>query len=248
MSSTRTSPSSLVSSSHLRHAQDAAGAAPTARELQEFAEFCKRLAAERPPFFRALASDALTFAYHRGELDRVQSKLGRWLYFFRLPFAASEFFALGLYRLRVVFRAWHIPIFPSLINWVCAIGWDFRVGDSVTIDEGVYLPHGQVDIEGLTYIGKGCFLAPFVGIGLVQGDVRGPRLEGYVFVGTGSKILGRRTIGHGATIGANAVVLSDVPAWATAVGVPARIIPRLSGQAEDQPPPSEPEETACPPS
>jgi len=184
--------------------------------------------AQRPPLFRALSRDALAFALHRGEAAKVRTKFGRALYALRLPFAASEFFALALYRLRVVFRAWHIPIFPSLINWICAIGWDFRVGNSVTIDEGVYLPHGQVDIEGLTYIGNGCYLAPFVGIGLVQGNIRGPRLEGNVFVGTGVKILGPCTIGHGATLGANAAVLIDVPAGATAVGVPARIILRTN--------------------
>lgn len=228
----------MCSSQHSpgRHQPAQANSVPTARRLQDYREFVNRLAAERPPFFRALASDALTFAYHRGEPDRVQSKLGRWLYFFCLPFVASEFFALELYRLRVVFRAWHIPIFPTLINWICAIGWDFRVGNSVTIDEGVYLPHGQVDIEGLTYIGKGCYLAPFVGIGLVQGDIQGPRLEGHVFVGTGAKILGPRTIGHGAQLGANAVVLIDVPAGATAVGVPARVVSDEASTDNEEPP------------
>jgi serine O-acetyltransferase len=201
-----------------------ASSVPAARDLQDFKAFVKRLAAERPPFFRALASDALIFAYHRGEQARVQSKLGRWLYFLRLPFVASEFLALELYRLRVVLRAWHVPLLPTLINWTCAICWGFRVGDHVTIDEGVYLPHGQIDIEGLTYIGTGCYLSPFVGIGLVQGDIRGPRVEGYVFIGTGVKILGHRQIGHGAQLGANAVVLIDVPPGATAVGVPARVL------------------------
>jgi len=49
-----------------------------------------------------------------------------------------------------------------------------------------------------------------------------------VSVGTGAKILGPVKVGKGAKIGANAVVLCDVPAGATAVGVPARVIARGS--------------------
>ncbi|MBE0611577.1 MAG: serine O-acetyltransferase, partial [Dehalococcoidia bacterium] len=45
------------------------------------------------------------------------------------------------------------------------------------------------------------------------------------FIGTGAKVLGPITIGDNARIGANAVVMNDVPANSTAVGVPARIIP-----------------------
>jgi serine O-acetyltransferase len=52
-------------------------------------------------------------------------------------------------------------------------------------------------------------------------------------VGTGAKILGGVTIGDHARIGANAVVLTDVPARATAVGVPARIVPQTSPSASD---------------
>jgi serine O-acetyltransferase len=50
-----------------------------------------------------------------------------------------------------------------------------------------------------------------------------------VFIGAGARVLGPVTIGNRASIGANAVVLTDVPPGATAVGVPARII-ELGGQ------------------
>ena len=56
------------------------------------------------------------------------------------------------------------------------------------------------------------------------GIFREMTLEENVFVGTGAKILGPVTIGANARIGANAVVLTDVPAGATAVGAPARVI------------------------
>ena len=51
-----------------------------------------------------------------------------------------------------------------------------------------------------------------------------PTLGGHVDVGAGAKILGPITIGDNAVIGANAVVLTDVPANAVAVGIPARVI------------------------
>jgi serine O-acetyltransferase len=183
-----------------------------------------RLAMRRPPFFHAVTKDAMTYAFHRAEFDRVRSRIGRWRYIVLLPFRTSEFLALELYRLRTLLRSWHIPLLPTLLNWTCAIGWNVRIADSVIVDAGVYLSHGQVEIEGLTYIGKRCYLAPFTGIGLVQGDMRGPYLEDGVFVGTGARILGPVRIGRDAKVGANAAVLRDVPPRASAIGVPARIV------------------------
>ncbi|MGE5450930.1 MAG: serine O-acetyltransferase [Acidobacteriota bacterium] len=60
--------------------------------------------------------------------------------------------------------------------------------------------------------------------GVVIGDNRGqsPRLGNDVFIGSGAKVIGGVTIGDGGRVGANAVVLQDVPAGATAVGVPAK--------------------------
>jgi len=71
---------------------------------------------------------------------------------------------------------------------------------------------------------------------VLGGDKLGvPRLGNDVYVGCGAKILGPVTIGDGAMIGANAVVLKDVPAGATAVGIPARIITKKKQQEDDEP-------------
>ncbi|MBP7953196.1 MAG: serine acetyltransferase, partial [Enterococcus sp.] len=53
---------------------------------------------------------------------------------------------------------------------------------------------------------------------------RHPTVEDGVIIGAGAKILGNITIGRGAKIGANAVVLDDIPPYKTAVGVPARVV------------------------
>lgn len=59
---------------------------------------------------------------------------------------------------------------------------------------------------------------------------KAPRLEARVSVGAGAVILGAVTLGEGCAVGANAVVLSDVPAGCFALGVPAKVLARpLSG-------------------
>ncbi|HWE28826.1 MAG TPA: serine acetyltransferase [Polyangia bacterium] len=94
------------------------------------------------------------------------------------------------------------------------------------IGKGLYIGHfGSIVIHPDTMMGERCSISHGVTIGVLGGDREGvPRLGNDVYVGSGAKILGPITVGDGAVIGANAVVLEDVPAGATAVGVPARII------------------------
>ena len=63
--------------------------------------------------------------------------------------------------------------------------------------------------------------------GVVMGDAKGasPLLGNTIFIGSGAKIIGGMTIGDAVNIGANAVVVKDVPSNTTAVGVPAKLIP-----------------------
>ncbi len=95
-----------------------------------------------------------------------------------------------------------------------------------TIDASVRLPHPNgVVIHQSSVVESGCMIMQQVTLGqLATGD--GPHLQRDVYVGAGAKLLGPITIGEGARIGANAVVLEDVPSFATAVGAPARIILR----------------------
>ena len=74
-------------------------------------------------------------------------------------------------------------------------------------------------------IGVNCLIHQQVTIG-VSGNRGVPRIGGHVDIGAGAKILGGVVIGDHAKIGANAVVTRDVPAGATAVGIPARIVER----------------------
>jgi serine O-acetyltransferase len=88
---------------------------------------------------------------------------------------------------------------------------------------GLLLPHPNgIVIHPDAEIGPNCLLFQQVTIGEKDGEA--PTLQGHVDVGAGAKIFGRVTIGKHARIGANAVVLTDVPPGMTAVGIPAKVI------------------------
>jgi serine O-acetyltransferase len=77
-------------------------------------------------------------------------------------------------------------------------------------------------------LGPNCLIFQQVTIGANESGV--PTIGGQVDFGAGAKVIGPVKIGDHALIGANAVVVCDVPAWATAVGVPARVLPRRPEQ------------------
>ncbi|TJX13788.1 serine O-acetyltransferase [Tissierella creatinini] len=103
-----------------------------------------------------------------------------------------------------------------------------EIHPGATLGEGILIDHGMGIVIGETAeVGNNVTLFHGVTLGGVGGDKgakRHPTVEDDVIIGSGAKILGNITIGKGAKIGANAVVLHDVPAYTTAVGVPARII------------------------
>ena len=106
-----------------------------------------------------------------------------------------------------------------------------RIGDRVFFD------HAMGTVVGETAeIGDGCTIYQGVTLGgtsLYKGAKRHPTLGRDVVVSAGAKVLGGFTVGDGAKIGSNAVVIKPVPAGATAVGIPARIIPSKAGASAD---------------
>ncbi|OLS03054.1 serine O-acetyltransferase EpsC [Tissierella creatinophila] len=103
-----------------------------------------------------------------------------------------------------------------------------EIHPGATIGRDVFIDHGMGVVIGETAeIGDNVLMYHGVTLGGVGGDKnvkRHPTVEDDVIIGAGAKVLGPITIGKGAKIGANAVVLKSVPPYATAVGVPARII------------------------
>ena len=105
------------------------------------------------------------------------------------------------------------------------------------IGERVFFDHAMGVVVGETAeIGDGCTIYQGVTLGgtaLYKGSKRHPTLGRNVVVSAGAKVLGGFLVGDGAKIGSNAVVIKPVPAGATAVGIPARIIPSKTGESAD---------------
>lgn len=103
-----------------------------------------------------------------------------------------------------------------------------EIHPGATIEEGFFVDHGMGVVIGETaIIGKNVTIFHGVTLGGIGGSEkkkRHPTIEADVVIGAGAKILGDITIGKGAKIGANAVVLTDVPAYRTAVGIPAEVV------------------------
>ncbi len=131
--------------------------------------------------------------------------------------------ALILSRLRQAGRRWHIPMFGSMVRRFQTALFGIEIASDVRLGEGVVFLHTVgVVIGGDARIGDRVVFLGGNTVGTI--DWKGyPRIGNDVIIGAGARILGPITIGDGATIGANAVVVSDVPPGTTAVGVPAVI-------------------------
>ena len=108
-------------------------------------------------------------------------------------------------------------------RWLTGI----EIHPGATIGRRVFIDHGMGIVIGETaVIGDDCTLYHGVTLGGTSWNKgkRHPTLGRNVVIGAGAKVLGPILIGDGAKIGSNAVVVRDVPAGATAVGIPARLV------------------------
>ena len=119
---------------------------------------------------------------------------------------------------------WVARFVSNFARWFTGI----EIHPGARIGERVFFDHAMGVVVGETAeIGDGCTIYQGVTLGgtsLYKGVKRHPTLGKDVVVGAGAKVLGGFTVGDGARIGSNAVVVKPVPAGATAVGNPARII------------------------
>lgn len=143
--------------------------------------------------------------------------------------------ATALYRISRMLHLIKIPIINIFTKGIAFILMKFTeifLGVALSagndIGPGFYIGHtGAVRIHPDVKIGKNFSLGPGVLIGTRGGGKEGVATIGdNVYIGVGAKILGKVFIGDNARVGANAVVLEDIPTNATAVGMPARIIPK----------------------
>lgn len=136
--------------------------------------------------------------------------------------------ALILHRLAG--RLWRAG-FTTAGRFVSHIGrvlTGIEIHPGASIGRRVFIDHGMGVVIGETaVVGDDCTIYQGVTLGgtsLTRGAKRHPTLEAGVVIGAGAKVLGSFTVGAGARVGSNSVVVKTVPPGATAVGIPARII------------------------
>jgi serine O-acetyltransferase len=135
--------------------------------------------------------------------------------------------AVLIYRLMQWSRRHRLGLLEMAFNKLNAVLCNCIIGRGAEFGPGFVLIHSTgVVINAAVRGGRGVHIEHQVTVGAEQRQ--SPILGNNVFLGAGARVIGGITIGDGARIGANAVVLQDVPPGATAVGVPARIIDRNS--------------------
>jgi len=152
---------------------------------------------------------------------------GRW--------GAQGFWAMLVYR----FGRWRYTVRPALLRKPLSLVYHllFKLVQIATgielpceaeVGHGLVIDHfGGIIVSGHAKLGDRCRLRQGVSIGLRHvDDVQAPVLGNDVDIGAGAKLMGPITIGDGVRIGANAVVIADVPAYSIAIGVPAVVQPR----------------------
>jgi len=185
------------------------------RRLLPFALAKSVSAARRPGLFRLLASDLRAKAewnYGRVSAGTVVKAL-----------LTDGTPAMVWYRLMQWARRWRLVPLEMLFNRVNACFCNCIIGRGAEFGPGFVLIHSTgVVINGSVRGGANVKLEHQVTIGAERRE--SPVLGDNVFVGAGAKVIGPVAIGTGARVGANAVVVKDVPARATVVGIPARVV------------------------
>jgi serine O-acetyltransferase len=160
----------------------------------------------------------------------------------RDPAARSRFEVLTLYPgvhalalHRLAHGLW-LANFKWTGRWVSQFGrflTGIEIHPGATIGRRVFIDHGMGVVIGETAeVGNDCTIYQGVTLGgtTLNKGKRHPTLGRNVTVGAGAKVLGPFTVGDGAAIGSNAVVVREVPMGATVVGIPARVLRTADGQ------------------
>ena len=130
---------------------------------------------------------------------------------------------------RISHQLWKIkvPLMPRLLSHISRVITGVEIHPGAQIGRGVFIDHGMGVVIGETSeIGNRCLLYQGVTLGGTgkESGKRHPTLEENVVIGAGAKVLGAIYIGNNTRIGAGSVVVKDVEANSTVVGIPGRIV------------------------
>ncbi|HEX4363494.1 MAG TPA: serine O-acetyltransferase [Solirubrobacteraceae bacterium] len=130
-----------------------------------------------------------------------------------------------------------VPVVPRAVSMVARTWTGIEIHPAAQVGHGFFIDHGAGVVIGETaQIGDDVTLYQGVTLGGTgfQTGKRHPTVEDNVTVGAGAKLLGAITVGHGAKIGANSVVIHDVPPNTTVVGNPGHPV-RVEGKRPEGP-------------
>jgi serine O-acetyltransferase len=167
--------------------------------------------------FRSLKSD---FAIIK---ERDPAARGTWEIIFCYP----GFQALSIHRISHRLWKYKLPLLPRLLSHFTRFITGIEIHPGARIGKGVFIDHGMGVVIGETSdIGDRCLLYQGVTLGGTgkESGKRHPTLEANVVVGAGAKVLGGICVGTNTRIGAGSVVVKNVAANSTVVGIPGRIV------------------------
>jgi serine O-acetyltransferase len=185
--------------------------------------------------FENIREDFQVYAHFTGVKRWPWPFSANWLFDFRRWMVALWMFPFSsvlLFRLKKWLKKYHVPILPRICDWINQIVWQVQIADNVEIGPGFCISHGLVLIGGEVKIGRHCTFNPYSGAGLAHKRVVGhpverligPTLGDNVYVGGGGRMIGPIKIGNNVRIGANTLVVHDVPDDAVVVGNPPRLV------------------------
>ena len=169
---------------------------------------------------------AVDFAVFGGELRAALDRDPAAKSPLKIMFLYPGFRALKSHRAAHALYKMKVPLLPDLISHWSRQSTGIEIHPAAVIGKGLFIDHGMGVVIGETAI-VGDHVTMFQGVTLggngKECGKRHPTLGNRVVVGAGAKVLGNITIGDDVFIGANAVVVRDVPSDSTVVGVPGRI-------------------------
>lgn len=141
----------------------------------------------------------------------------------KLLFRHMSLRAMLWFRLASWCKQNHVPYLPSAIQRGLLKNYGLEVMSGAEIGGGLYIAHPVGTVIMVNRMGQNCSVIASVTIGM-RNEWKFPVIGDEVFIGAGARVLGAIDVGARARIGANAVVINDVPANATVVGIPAKVI------------------------
>ena len=145
--------------------------------------------------------------------------------------------ALAWHRVAYFFHKIHLRLLARVLSQWARFLTGVEIHPAAKIEGGVFIDHGMGVVIGETAeVRRGTVIYQGVTLG-GTGKERGkrhPTIMEDVVISAGARVLGSFTVGRGAKIGAGAVVLKEVPPYATVVGIPARVVRIRTADKKDE--------------